>query len=196
MIIDISSYNGKVNFAEMTKNEEIERVIMRSTTKNGKLDTRLIENLNGALAELNDDVPLDIYKFTYAKSYDAAIIEAFETLQTLANNGLLKFFNNFWLDIENHDGSEYSQYECASVIAAYALVCPYFGVKLGIYCNYSYLKNIVPKWANLFDFWLARWGGSMGKCEPFNVVMWQYTNKGQCAGITGDVDLSRYVGKC
>lgn len=195
MIIDISSYNGKIDFKTMCENETIERVILRTTTKNGKLDTRFIENLNGALAHLNDDVPIDGYKFTYARSYDAAIIEAFETFEELADKGLLKFLNTFWLDIEAHDGGDYNQYEAASVIAAYALVCPYFGVKLGIYCNYNYLKNIVPKWAKIFDVWLARWGGSMGKCEPFNVVMWQYSNKGSCEGIAGDVDVSRYVGR-
>lgn len=193
MIIDISSYNGKIDFAEMAQNEEIERVILRGTTKNGNLDTRFIENMNGILTELNDNVAIDVYKFSYARNHADAVVEIIGLLENLKTHGVLKMINNIWLDIEPFDNREHTTGECSAIIAAYVEICRIYGVEFGIYCNYSYLKNIVPKWAQDYKFWVARWGGSMGKCEPFNVVMWQYTNKGQCAGIAGDVDLSRYV---
>ena len=193
MIIDISSYNGKIDFDTMVKNENIERVILRTTTKNGKLDTRFMENLNGALAKLEDNTPIDGYKFSYARSYDTAAIEAMELINTLKSAGALKFLNRIWLDLEDFDGRSHTQYEAASIIAAYALIFEHYGVNFGIYCNYNYLKNILPKWAVNYDIWLARWSGSMGKCEPFKVVLWQYTNAGECSGIIGNVDLSRPV---
>ena len=193
MIIDISSYNGKIDFAAMAQNEEIERVILRGTTKNGNLDTRFIENMNGILTELNDNVAIDVYKFSYARNHADAVVEIIGLLENLKTHGVLKMINNVWLDIEPFDNREHTTGECSAIIAAYATICRIYGVEFGIYCNYSYLKNIVPKWAQNCKIWLARWSGSMGKCEPFNVVMWQYTNKGQCAGITGDVDLSRCV---
>lgn len=193
MIIDISSYNGKIDFAEMAQNEEIERVILRGTTKNGNLDTRFIENMNGILTELNDNVAIDVYKFSYARNFDDACVECVQLLETLNTHGVLKMINNVWLDVEPYDNREHTTNELYDIIAAYAIICRLYRVEFGIYCNYNYLKNILPKWAQNYKIWLARWSGSMGKCEPFNVVMWQYTNKGQCAGITGDVDLSRYV---
>lgn len=193
MIIDISSYNGKIDFREMAHSEEIERVILRGTTKNGNLDTRFIENMNGVLSELNDNVAIDVYKFSYARNYADACVEVIQLLEILKTHGVLKMINNIWLDIEPFDNREHTTGECSAIIAAYIEICRIYGVEFGIYCNYSYLKNIVPKWAQNCKIWLARWGGSMGKCEPFNVVLWQYTNKGQCAGIAGDVDLSRAV---
>ena len=193
MIIDISSCNGKIDFEKMAANEHIERIILRTTTKNGNLDTRFMENLNGTLAKLEDNTPIDGYKFSYARSYDAAAIEAMELINTLKSAGALKFLNRIWLDLEDFGGRSHTQYEAASVLAAYALVCGYYGVDFGIYCNYNYLKNILPKWAVNYDIWLARWSGSMGKCEPFKVVLWQYTNTGECSGISGVVDISRPV---
>lgn len=193
MIIDISSYNGKIDFKKMAVFEEIERAILRGTTKNGNLDTRFMENINGVLTELNDNVAIDVYKFSYARNHADAVVEIIGLLENLKTHGVLKMINNIWLDIEPFDNREHTTNECSAIIAAYVEICRIYGVEFGIYCNYSYLKNIIPKWAQDFKFWLARWSGSMGKCEPFNVVMWQYTNKGQCAGITGDVDLSRAV---
>ena len=193
MIIDISSYNGKIDFAKMAQDENIERVILRGTTKNGNLDTRFIEHLNGICKELPDNVQIDIYKFSYARNYADACVECMQLLETLKTHGAFSLFHTLWLDIEPFDNREHTTFEVANIIAAYAQICRLFGVDFGVYCNYSYLKNIVPKWAQNFKIWLARWGGSMGNCDPFNVEIWQYTNKGKCAGITGDVDLSRKV---
>lgn len=193
MIIDISSYNGKIDFAKMAQNEDIERVILRGTTKNGNLDTRFIEHLNGICAELPDNVQVDVYKFSYARNYADACVECMQLLETLKTHGAFSLFHTLWLDLEAFDGREHTANECGNIIAAYAQICRLFGVDFGIYCNYSYLKNIVPKWAQNYKIWLARWWGLMGNCDPFNVEIWQYTNKGKCAGITGDVDLSRSV---
>ena len=193
MIIDISSYNGKIDFAKMAQDEEIERVILRGTTKNGNLDTRFIEHLNGICKELPDNVGIDVYKFTYARNYGDACVECMQLLETLKTHGVFSLFHTLWLDIEPYENHTHTTIEVANIIAAYAQICRLFGVDFGIYCNYSYLKNIVPKWAQNYKIWLARWGGSMGNCDPFNVEIWQYTNKGKCAGITGDVDISRKV---
>ena len=45
MVLDLSSYNGKVDFEKVNKAANIERVILRGTTRNGNIDTRFIENL-------------------------------------------------------------------------------------------------------------------------------------------------------
>lgn len=193
MIIDISSYNGKINFKEMAAKEDIERVILRGTTKNGKLDTRFMENLNGVCCELPSTTQLDVYKFSYARKYDDAIIEAFNLIKLLNLNGALSLINTIWLDLEPFDNREHTAAECAHIIGAYESVCAQFNKRFGIYCNYSYLKHLMPAWAQATPFWVARWGAYLGNVSPFNVELWQYTNKGKVAGITGDVDVSKVV---
>ena len=192
MIIDISSYNGKIDFAKMKANESIERIIMRASTKNMNLDTRLIENINGAIASGIKNI--DLYKFSYARNYADACVECSILIEQLKAKGLMHFFDVLWLDLEPFDNREHTTDEVAQIICAYANICRLNGVYLGVYCNYSYLKNIVPKWAYNYDFWIARWThGNLGDTFGANVVYWQYDNKGKCAGITGDVDISREV---
>lgn len=196
MIIDISSYNGSIDFDKMLKDENIERVIMRGTTKNGELDKRLIENINkinATCAALDVVKPIDIYKFSYAFNYGDAATEAIELIATLKSKGLLWSIERIWLDIEPVSGRTHSMREAAQIIAAYATICAIFHVNFGIYCNYSYLKNIIPKWASIYDFWVARWNGTLGSTGDFKALLWQYTNAGKCSGISGDVDISRYV---
>lgn len=192
MIIDISSYNGNINFAEMAKNENIERIIMRGTTKNGNLDTRFIENMNG-ICKYMQNVTVDTYKFSYARNYAGAAHECTVMIETLSQHGLLSLIDTLWLDIEPFDNREHTEDECSQIIAAYANICRQFGVKFGVYCNYSYLKNKVPKWTQNHKFWVARWNSTLGDVTPFTVELWQYTSTGKCAGIKGNVDLSKVV---
>ena len=192
MIIDISSCNGKIDFTTLA-GENIERVILRGTTQNGNLDVRLIENINGICSNMPNAI-IDVYKFSYARNYENAAIEAYNLLGRLNYHGLLGLVNTIWLDLEGFGGRSHTKDECAKVIAAYAGVMNQFNRKWGVYCNYNYLKNILPLWLANTPIWLARWGSvQIGDVEPFTVTMWQYTSKGKVNGITTDVDLSRYV---
>lgn len=192
MIIDISSFQGSINWAKVLKENNVERVILRSTTKNGNLDTRLIENYNGILKNSFNGV-LDVYKFAYSKNYMDAIIECEKALRALNEKGILRAVNIFWLDLENIDGARFSQRQAAEVIGAYRVMCESYGVDFGIYANYDYVKNVLPKWASIYPLWLARYNKITGDVKPFKIEMWQYTSNGKVAGIPAAVDLSRYV---
>ena len=192
MIIDVSSFQGLIDWRKVLTTNNIERVILRSTTKNGNLDTRFMENYNGLLKNSFKGV-LDVYKFAYSKTFDAAITEAKNALETLKSRGVLRGINVFWLDLENIDGARYTKAQASAVIAAYRVMCELYGVEFGIYANYDYVKNVLPSWASIYPLWLARYNSITGDVAPFNIEMWQYTSNGKVNGITGAVDLSRYV---
>lgn len=194
LILDISSYNGVIDWQEVFAKNDISKVVLRSTTKNGNLDTRFIQNLNGIL-ENSGSCVIDAYKFSYAKNYGQASVEAKRILRTLAENGCVNFVSRIWQDIEDVGGQEWTTAQCEEVISAYEDVFDrYSDISLGIYANYHYVKNILPKWF-VKSVWLARWTSaeSFGDISPFKAAMWQYTNKGKVAGIPTAVDLSRYV---
>lgn len=194
MILDISSYNGDIDFDLLMGSGEVERFILRSTIKSGDFDCKFLSNLN-AIIKCNPNIPIDCYKFTYARNYNEAAMEAFELVQMLKASGVSREISYLWLDIEPVNGHVHTMRECAEIIAAYAIVCREYAIAFGIYCNYSYAKGVIPKWAKNFPMWLARWtDGDMGDVSPFDVFMWQYTSKGRVPGIEGVVDLSRYVG--
>lgn len=191
MIIDISSYNGDINFDKLFGSEEIERVIMRSTLKSGDLDSKFLTNYR-AIRQIKDKLPIDAYKFSYAYNFNDASVECFELIMLL-KNAKVDDIATIWLDLEPIRGRIHTMAECAQIIAAYAVLCREYGYKLGIYCNYSYARSVIPIWARAYPMWLARWNKEMGEVAPFRVEIWQYSSAGQLAGIDGSVDLSRYV---
>ena len=194
MIIDISSYNGTIDFEKLNKNYPMERVILRGTTRNGNIDTRFVEHLNGCLEYLPNDCIIDAYKFSYARTYANAAIECTQLLESISSVGALPFITDIWLDLEPFDDKSHTTAECAEIIAAYMDICKGYNKPLGIYASYSYCKRILPKWAQNIPIWCARWtDGDMGDIKPFKAVLWQYSSKGQLLGINGNVDLSRAV---
>ena len=164
---------------------------MRSTLKSGEPDPALSVDIS-KLKKVDDSIPIDFYKFTYAKNYADAVLEATELLYTLKAILLLKIPETIYIDIEPINGKVHTPREIAEIIAGYASVFESFDGEMGVYCSYSYLKNM-PNWARDLPFWVARWNDTLGDTSDFNVKMWQYSDKGTVKGINGPVDLSRYV---
>ena len=191
MILDISSYNGAIDWNKVTKLNQIDRVILRGTTKNGNLDTKTAENYR-ALKALK--IPVDVYKFSYATSAQSAFDECENLIKKLAsaNVGLTEL----WLDIENIDGVSWTKQRAFNVICGYMAALGVMGLEIdfGIYCNVDYLNRVIPNPFKLnLDLWVARWtSGSLG-LNMQNIKLWQYTSKGEIDGISGNVDISREV---
>ena len=194
MILDVSSYQGEIDWQKVSK-QDVTKVILRSTVKSGNLDGRLMENYNGILQNMNDKLTgVDFYKFSYCRDYVSARIECMKTLDELEKHGIrLEVMDNFFLDLEGWGGRDYYKNEVNEVIFGYLDAASLFGVRLGLYSNYNYLKNIVdPVWSYL-PLWYARYNTTMGNIEPWRALYWQYTSKGHIDGIEGNVDISKVV---
>lgn len=194
MYLDISSNQGKIDWQEMRGKElNINGIILRATTKNNCLDVRLIENYNGILHNMSDIDEISVYKFSYASDYIAARMECRKCLMALGAKGI--HYDYLYLDLEKHDGKDYTTEQASSVILGYIDEMRVYGngEKLRLYFNYNYLKNIIdPAWRD-FKIWLARYNSTMGDTFGANIVLWQYTSAGTVAGIKGNVDMSKEI---
>lgn len=192
MYLDISSNQGKINWAEV-KNNNVNGVILRATTKNNKLDVRTIENYNGILQNMSDVDELSVYKFSYARDYVSARVECRKCLQALDEKGI--HYDFFYLDIEGHSGRDYTTNEANAVIIGYydELDAWKIGNKFRLYFNYNYLKNIIDATWRDIPIWLARYNSTMGDTFGANIVLWQYTSTGRIDGIDTNVDMSKEV---
>ena len=195
MHIDISSHQGRIDWAKVANNKDITGVILRSTTKNGSLDVRTMENYNGILQNIISRLDeLSVYKFSYARDYAGARIEATKVLTALQSTGI--HYDYLYLDMELFDGREYTKRETSEVIFGYfdTMIKWRCTEKLRIYTNYNYLRNILDRdVAGPFPIWLAKWSDNIGDISGYKVKLWQYTNSGQISGINGPVDLSRAI---
>ena len=188
-IIDVSAYQGEIDFAGVA--QECDHVILRTTTQNGNIDTRFMENLNGCLQSSIETI--DGYKFAYAKGYIPAYMEACKTFDTLQELNALRFLNRFWLDLEPIKGVTHTTEQANEIIKGYRDAAQDFNVPLGLYFNYSYAKHVIDSYWCILPIWLARYNKEMGDVSPFTPLLWQYTGSGTCAGIKGNVDVSMEI---
>lgn len=193
MYIDVSEYQGLIDWKRVHDENDVKGIILRATTRNGKLDKRLIRNYNAILTSCSDVKELSVYKFSYSRTYAGARVEAANVLSTLHQNEIK--FDYFYLDLEKFDDKDYTPDEAAQVILAYCDAFRNAGIKdkLRLYFNKNYLDNIIPTNFKHMPIWLARYNSVMGDVKGANVVLWQYTSTGKVNGISGNVDLSKEV---
>lgn len=187
--IDISENQKNIDFVKLKENN-ISKIILRSTTKNYHADNKWYEYLDGCDKY---NIPVECYKYSYAVTTEQAIAEANSVIQLL--NGRKMFI---WLDLENKNQRDLIQKQGITLIAnTFITTCQNAGYEVGIYCNLDWYKNYIDNsFKNKYKFWIARYpkndtGEIKIELKP-NVgeVMWQYTSKGKILGINGNVDVN------
>ena len=184
--IDVNEAQGEIDFAAV-KEAGIEFVCMRSTRKSGKTDAYFERNLAECIDKHLD---YSCFKYAYAKSHDAARIEADGVINLLGDRKM-----KIWYDLEDNSLVSLGKDGIEGITLAFIGECKEAGFDCGIYCNKVWYDNYISDFLKKrFDFWIARYGKNNGeimelyKPKGKNVVAWQYTSKGHVPGINGNVD--------
>lgn len=190
MIIDISKYQGNVDFAKVKK--EVEGVIIRcgwGSDYTKQDDPKFNDYVKGCI---ENNIPFGIYLYSYAKTISQAQSEAKHVMR-LCDSIKDKLTYPVFYDLEQK-GTESGAVERAR---AWAKVLTDKGYKVGIYANFNWWTNYL-KGLDEFPKWVANYGTNDGKPQKkpnnSNMIMWQYTSRGKVAGIGGNVDCNLYYG--
>ncbi len=180
--IDLSDNQTSVDFNKVKK-AGYKFVLLRSTKKNGSVDTKFEQYYKGAI-----DAGLKIagvYKLCYAHSALDAQREAQGVIKMLKGRKV-----DIWLDMENFGGQQiYSKDVIAVIITAFLTTCVNAGYDVGIYCNWDWYNNhIKDDIKKICRFWIARYGKNDGTLKEqyrpnVKEIYWQYTSHGIVDGI-------------
>lgn len=187
--VDISSFQGNISWEKVAKTD-VKFAILRSTTRNGNLDTRFWQNYRGAKV-YNLDV--SVYHFSYALDTAKAISDAKNLIKKLEGEKPV-----IWLDLEWAEQGKLGKDKVTEIATAFVNTCKSLGYECNIYSNVDWYKNYYHSnklKALGCKFWIARYGTNDGflqnKYKPnLGEYIWQYTSKGEVAGITGNVDMN------
>lgn len=186
MIIDISKYQPKVDYAKL-KNE-VDGVIIRavSTDKNGIYIDPYFERHYKGCKQFN--IPVGAYFFSYACTN--SIIDAELDLFRKAIAGKT-FELPLVIDYEDIPTAKVAGKRIATDIVINALkTIENWGGYAMYYTSKSFNNTLLDKSRlTTYDFWLAAWT----KYKPVGerCGLWQYTNSGKLSAIAGRVDMSR-----
>lgn len=194
--VDVSSYQGNIDWVK-AKADGVSFVILRSILKSGKTDSSFERNYKGAISV---DLPVGVYKYSYALTPYQAILEANAVIKVMAGR---KFELGVWLDLEDISQRKYlTKSQLTEIIEAFKNVIESSGYKFGIYCNLDWYKNVIDHAKFDVPYWIARYPSTqvMRLSDSVNVKYkpsikntmwgWQYSSKGRVAGISGYCDIN------
>lgn len=198
--IDVSDNQGVIDW-EQVATAKVSFAILRSVRRSGKADHQFATNLESCRKH---NIPVSVYKYTYAATQDAARQEAQQVVALLQSRGLTGTM--VWWDVEDKDVLRpLGAVKLTCCIRAAQEVITAAGYGFGLYVGLYVYKE---RW---FDFnafagirlWVARYyrgyrtmtfdDGPDQSYKPSvnqDITAWQYTSCGEIAGIKGDVDLN------
>lgn len=187
--IDVSSYQGNIDWSKVA-NQGIKFAILRSSLRNGNLDTFFEKNYKEAKA---NGIEVDVYQFSYALDTTTAVNDARNLIYKLNGKQV-----DIWLDLEWNTQGLLGKNKVTEIAVAYINECKRLGYQCNIYSNTVWYKNYyrVDKLKDLgCKFWIAKYGvndGSYDESRKPNIgeFIWQYTSRGKVDGISGNVDLN------
>lgn len=178
MIIDISKWNGSINWSKV-KASGVNGVIIRCGVGQSGVDTMFKTNIAGALA-----AGLKVGTYTYSKSStkDGAIAEAKNTIAAVSPYKE-KLYYPVFIDVEQSGTEKASK----TVVTAFMETVKQAGYKTGVYCSSSWRKTYLSG-VSADCWWIAQWSSKQPDCN-----IWQYSSNGKVNGITGAVDLDKVI---
>ena len=181
--IDVSAHNGTIDWQKV-RADGISFAILRAGF--GKLakqkDERFEDNYAGAKAA---GIPVGAYWYSYAMDEDEARQEADVFLSVIKGK---QFEFPVYFDLEEKKQFDLGKEKVSAIMRAFLEKVEKAGYLVGLYGSASSLVTHTADYIkSRYTIWLAHWvdqtnyGGAYG--------IWQHSEKGKVAGISGNVDL-------
>ena len=187
--IDVSTWNGNIDWNKV-KNSGVSYVIIRTGFRGstqGALveDNKFRQNIQGAT---NAGLKVGVYFFSQAVNEVEAVEEASMVLSQVRG---YKLTYPVFIDVEPSGGraDKLSSGDRTKVINAFCQTIQNGGLRAGIYANKTWLSQKMNVSAlSGYKIWLAQYNSTVTYGGRYD--MWQYSDKGTVAGISGKVDMN------
>ena len=184
--IDVSSWQGKIDWKTVS-DYGMGFAILRITEKGNKIDSQF-ENNYGGCTKYN--IPVGVYKYSYATTISQIKDEANIVIKTLNNR---KLDYPVFLDLEDDCQKNIIRSTMMQMINTFRSIIIDAGYKFGIYCGKYWYDSYLPEEAKKYDCWLAAYpsddqGWLVERLRPSVGIGWQYSSKAKIPGISGYVD--------
>ncbi len=176
--IDVSHYQGNVNWKKVAKSGNVKFVYVKATEGASLLDDRYKVNVKEARAT---GLPVGSYHLYSPRT------TAYDQMRNIRSVVRKKDQDlKFVLDIEEKHARDLYMKRVDKLLE---LLENEYGAKPIIYtCEHVYWKYFSGQKYKKYQFFIANY-----KCRPsINYTMWQYTERGTVAGIKGNVDKIRF----
>ena len=183
MIIDVSKWNGTIDWKKV-KADGVDTVFIRcgvSTEKKCQTDSKFKTYINGALAQ---GIKVGLYYYSFSKTEAGAKQEA-DYCRKICAPYKDQLTYPIYIDIEEESCVKYAK----TVAQAFCDRMKAEGWEAGVYTTTSVFKNQLKNFKG-YSKWVAY---PSSKKPSGDYDLWQYSWKGKVDGISGDVDLDKWL---
>lgn len=202
-LIDLSSYNGTVNW-EKAKTYGCQGTILKIIRKDLKIDNGFNRNYQACN---KNKIGWGVYNYSYATTAAKAKSDMKLVCDILDKIDKSSFKYGVWFDIEDKVQASLSKAKIAEIINAAQQVVEERGYLFGVYTGMSYYnEHIDRKLVKCNNWWIARYyrgdarmqiatNPDQEKKPAAANIAWQYTSKGRfpkiiSSGNSGNFDLN------
>ncbi len=193
--IDVSHHNGSINWEQVAHdNKKFAILKCQYEAQSHRKDEYFEANYAGAGKY---GMARGVYIYIARASMADPVLDANSLLKHLAGR---KLEYGIWLDLEDKTVEAKGKAYIRNLAYQYADIFKKAGYYVGIYCNRDwYVRLIHDDLKRDFDFWIARYPrndtGVYNKTSSLKpnasiAVAWQYSSKGNVAGIMTKTDLN------
>jgi len=191
--IDISKWNGKVDFAGVKSNKpKVDLVIIKATQGSSFTDPKFVTNASGAIM---NGIAWGAYHFANLKFTDpskSAFEQAGHFIKTVNAIGKPSVMV---LDVETNDTKlQITGKQLESFCSIFLSILEQEGLDTAIYMSPGF-SWFLPKGHKLgkYKMWIADYTGAINPVNGWDKFwLHQYTDKGSCAGVKGFCDLNNF----
>lgn len=196
--IDVSSYQGNINWKEAKEKGGVQFAILKVIRKDLNPDKKFEQNWKGCM---DAGIPTAVYNYFYSDPVKSA-------------NAVLKTLNGrkctVWLDWEDQAYLGKLGHEAVNIINQYAKIIMDAGCGFGIYTGKDFFKSYLKAYAKElpYKFWLARYPDKVQRplsyepneaYNPSSVLAgtglefygWQFSSTGKVPGCPTVVDMNK-----
>ena len=176
--IDVSSYQGVINWAEVAT-DDVSFAFIRCGTTNTGVDKMFEANATGAAA---NGIPFGLYYRTYAPNEEIARLEAQYTVMCAQNYGATL---PLVIDVEGSTLAALGTAQLQKNIEAFSDVVRAAGYTPMVYSSKSFMSTYIKSCS--CDKWIAQYGDNFTYAG--GAKYWQCSSHGLVKGIEGRVDI-------
>lgn len=177
--IDVSKHQGIIDWQKVKTDFCIIRAGYGKHIS--QKDPLFEQNYAGAKAQ---GIPVGAYWYSYALTPAEAEAEARAFLEAIAGK---QFEFPVWFDIEEKSALNTGKQNVTAMCKAFCDVMEKAGYWCGIYASRAHIQNYISTDVQKrYSIWAAEWGAQL---HYTGAAMWQHSEKGKVAGISGYADL-------
>ena len=184
MIIDVSAFNGKIDWKRVAKSDIDLAIIRIGYGRNVKArdDKQFENNINGAI---DNNIPVSVYIYSYADGDFSAEAEAEHALRLV--EPYKDKIERVFIACEEEGTETATELVAKTFYEKMAEKGYQTGIRAPISWFENYVKDVPPQMAK----WVIAWGNN---APDMDYLYWQYTNTGHIDGINTDVAISTIRG--